>query len=164
MTAFLHFARVTTAGLALVSLAACSSSKKEDPAPPAREIKWTVDGATQKTTTLQSQKLTGALTVSGTTPAGTTPTFLLLQFPDAVGTYTFGPSSTAGASYTSSTGGTVAAYYAGATGFGSVAGAGTIVVTALSATEVSGTFTFTGVNPVSGASKSVTNGTFNVGL
>ena len=57
------------------------------------------------------------------------------------------------------------AYYAGTNpGAGTVTGAGTIVVTALTATNVTGTFTFTGINANSGDSKSITNGTFNVGL
>jgi hypothetical protein len=45
-----------------------------------------------------------------------------------------------------------------------VTGAGTIVVTALTATNVTGTFTFTGINANSGASKSITNGSSNVSL
>ncbi|MBJ6111426.1 hypothetical protein JAO73_20565 [Hymenobacter sp. BT523] len=149
--------------VALTSLAACSSSKKDDPAAaPTREMSWTADGATLKTTTLQSQKFSNTLSVAGTVPGSAT--FLSLEFPNAVGTYTFGPNSNATAAYTASSGGTVGVYFAGATGSGTVTGAGTIVVTALSATEVTGTFTFTGINPNTGASKSVSNGKFSVGL
>ena len=116
------------------------------------------------TTMLQSQKLQSSISVAGSVSAGSNPLFLSLEFPNAVGTYTFSPSAAASATYVTNTGGTSAAYFAGATGSGTVTGAGTIVVTALSATSVQGTFTFTGINANTGAAKSVSNGTFNVGL
>jgi hypothetical protein len=153
--------RTATTLLALISLAACSSSKKEDPTPPAQEISWTADGVALKTTTTQSQKRFGTIGVAGTTPTSPAATFISLQFPDAVGTYPFSSTAEAAASYTASTG---TVYYAGASGTGTVTGAGTIVVTERTATNVTGTFTFTVINSTTGDSKSLTNGKFNVGL
>lgn len=75
-----------------------------------------------------------------------------------------GAAEAGSATYVTSTGGVSTAYYAGATGSGTGAGAGTVMVTALTASSVQGTFSFTGISGSTGASKSVTNGTFNVGL
>ena len=156
---------LATGLLALTALAACSSGSTDTPDPtPTVGISWTVDGSAVTTTTLQSQKFTSTISVAGTVPAAANPAYLSLEFPNAVGTYTFSPTSQASGSYTAS-GNAPAAYYAGANpGSGTVTGGGTIVVTALSATNVKGTFTFTGINASTGASKSLTNGTFNVGL
>ena len=150
--------------LALSSLAACSS--KEDAAPePSRGITWTVDGKTATTTTLQSQKSGSSLLLSGTYTNGSTTSYLMLNVPATVGTYPFGPTSEASGTYSVGSGTALSAvYYAGATGSGTVLGAGTIVVSALTATSATGTFTFTGINSNTGAAKSLTDGTFNVGL
>ena len=162
---FLFPLRHTVALSLLIGLAACSSGQKSDPKPTtATGMSWTADGTNQTTMTLQSQKFSSSIYVAGTVPASSNPPYLSLEFPNAVGTYTFSPTAAASATYVASTGGTSAAYFAGATGSGTVTGAGTIVVTALTATNVQGTFTFTGINANTGASKSVTNGTFNVGL
>ena len=153
--------------LLFTALTACSSGKKDDPDPaPAKGMSWTADGTAQTTTTLQSQKFQSSISVAGTVPGGTSPLYLSLEFPNAVGTYTFGPAVAATATYTTSNSpnGMSATYFAGATGSGTVMGAGTIVVTAITATNVQGTFTFTGINGATGSAKSVSNGTFNVGL
>ena len=155
---------LATSLLVLTTLAACSSSKKDDPTPTPAGMSWTVDGGTVSTTTLQSQKGSATISVAGTLTNGSSVSYLGLEIPNAVGTYTFGPTSAAAATYSTNTGSTAAVYYAGATGSGTVTGGGTIVVTALSATNVKGTFTFTGINANTGASKSLTNGTFSVGL
>ena len=127
-------------------------------------MSWTVDGGALTATNLQSQKATSTISVAGTLTNGSTVSYLSLEIPNAVGTYTFSPTSEASATY-SSTSSTTTVYYAGAnTGAGTVTGAGTIVVTALTATNVTGTFTFTGINANSGASKSITNGSSNVSL
>lgn len=152
----------------LAGMAACSS-KKEDVQPPTSPVgmRWTADGAVLSTTSVQSQK-GSVLSVAGTVGSAATSTYLALQIPNAVGTYTFGttPASAASASYSVSTGAGPTVYYAGplptTSGFNSL-GSGTIVVTTLTATNVQGTFVFTGES-ISGASKAVSNGTFNVGL
>jgi Family of unknown function (DUF6252) len=158
---------LATGLLALTTLAACSSSKKDEPKPtPTTGMSWTADGAAQTTATLQSQKFQSSIYVAGTVPNGNSPLYLSLEFPNAVGTYTFSPTAVASATYVTNAGssGPGMAYYAGTTGFGTVTGAGTIVVTALTATNVQGNFTFTGINANTGASKSITSGTFSVGL
>lgn len=80
-----------------------------------------------------------------------------------MGTYTFSPTSAASATYSTTTGSTTAVYYAGPNSGGTLQAGVTVVVTALTATSIKGTFTFTGINPNTGATKSITNGTFNVG-
>ena len=166
MTTVAHRLGASIYLMALTSLAACSSSKKDDPTPPPATtgMSWTADGAALTTSTLQSQKFSTTISVAGTIPANTKPIYLSLEFPNAVGTYPFSPSSAASASYTVG-GSSPVAYYAGANpGAGTATGAGTIVVTALTATSITGTFTFTGISANSGDSKSITNGRFNVGL
>ncbi len=159
------FCYQATTLVALASASACSSSTDKDPDPtPARGLAWSVDGGALSTTTLQSQKGSGTISVAGTTSSGTTVNFLALEIPNAVGTYTFSPTSAASATYSTTTGSTTAVYYAGPSSGGTVTGGGTVVVTALTATSITGTFTFTGINPNTGAAKSITNGTFNVGL
>jgi hypothetical protein len=146
-------------------LAACSS--KQDDAKPTTPVgmSWTVDGMAVSTTTTQSQKSSGTVSIAGTA-AGSTAGYVSLEIPNAVGIYTFSPTSTASALYSTPAPSTTTVYYAGAStssGGVTVMGGGTIVVTSLTATNVTGTFTFTGVNQ-SGASKAITDGTFNVGL
>lgn len=166
MSFSLHSFRAAATVLALTALAACSSSKKDDPTPTTPlGMSWTVDGAAVNTTTVQSQKGGSTITIAGTTTSAS-PAFLSLEIPNAVGMYTFSPTSAAAATY-SINGVTLAnSFYAGATpgsGGATVTGAGTIVVTTLTATNVTGTFTFTGISST-GFPKSITNGTFNVGL
>lgn len=152
----------TVALPALALLAACSSGSKDAPTPATPVgLRWTADGMAQSSSTFQSQKSTTTLLVSGTIPSSR---YLLLEFPNAVGTYPFGATAAASGTYTTIMGSASTSYYAGASGSGTLTGAGTVVVTALTATNVTGTFTFTGISTTTGASKSVTNGTFNVGL
>lgn len=163
MTLCLVFLR-RLALLFLAALAACSSDKADPTPEPARGLSWTVDGVAASTTTVQSQKSSATFSVSGTVnPGNLSSSYVSLEIPNAVGTYVFGPSSAGSAVYSTSAGAR-AVYYAGATGAGTVTGGGTIVVTALSAAAATGTFTFTGINPNTGAAKSISNGTFNVGL
>ncbi|GAB3737266.1 hypothetical protein GCM10027594_18090 [Hymenobacter agri] len=153
--------------LLLTTLAACSSSKKDDPKPDPAGISWTVDGGMVSTTTTQSQQSNGLISIAGTVANGGASSYLSLQIPNAVGTYTFGSSSLASATYSTTSGSNTTVYYAGplplSTGQ-TVIGSGTIVVTSLTATNVKGTFTFSGNNINSNTSKAITNGTFNVGL
>jgi hypothetical protein len=159
--------RHTAALFLLTTLAACSSSKKDDPTPDPAGISWTVDGGTVSTTTTQSQQSSGLISIAGTVANGSASSYLSLQIPNAVGTYTFGTSSLASATYSTTSGTNSVVYYAGplplSTGQ-TVIGSGTIVVTALTATNVKGTFSFTGNSIAYSTSKAITNGTFNVGL
>ncbi|WP_426060279.1 DUF6252 family protein [Hymenobacter sp. B1770] len=115
---------------------------------------------------LQSQNTSITLSISGTlNPAGPITSYVSLEMPRAVGTYSFSPTSEASAFYSTIGPGTQTVYYAGANyGAGTVSGSGTIVVTALTATRVNGTFTFTGINFPTGTSMQVTSGQFSVGL
>jgi hypothetical protein len=126
-----------------------------------------VDGGTVSTTTTQSQQSSGLISIAGTVANGSASSYLSLQIPNAVGTYTFGTSSLASATYSTTSGTNSVVYYAGplplSTGQ-TVIGSGTIVVTALTATNVKGTFSFTGNSIAYSTSKAITNGTFNVGL
>ena len=124
-------------------------------------MNWTVDGTAVATTTFQSLRLPlGSISVGGSGPSS----YLQLIFPDAVGTYLFSPTAAGSATYSAIVGSMNATYYAGASGVGTLTGAGTIVVTTLTATRVAGTFTFTGISANSGTAKSITNGTFDVSL
>lgn len=117
-------------------------------------------------TTVQSQAGSSTVSVAGTIANGSTSSYLLLEIPNAVGTYTFSSATKASATYSINSSTTNSAYYAGglpSSNGQSTIGAGTIVVTALTATNVTGAFIFTGIGPA-GAAKSITNGTFNVGL
>ena len=128
-------------------------------------MSWSADGAAVSTTTVQSQKNSTTITLTGTA-GSTTLSTLLLEIPTAVGTHAFSPASVAAAYYSGPSRANAGSYYAGplpATTGMSTIGAGTIVVAALTATNVTGTFTFTGIG-MSGAATSITNGTFNVGL
>ena len=83
-----------------------------------------------------------------------------LEVPAAVGTYAFGAGTPAWATYTAPGG---LKYGAGAVpGASGPTGPGTVVLTSVSGGVAVGTFTFTGIEPVSQAVKNVTNGTFRV--
>ena len=153
--------------LALLTTAACSATDPTAPLPtPAPGFDWTVDGRAVTTTNTQSQKFSTTISVSGTVnPGGPATSRVALEIPPVAGSYTFSPSSVATATYTTSTGSTSAVYYAGANPVaGTVTGSGIVVVTAATATNVRGTFTFTGVDAATGLSKQVSGGQFNVGL
>ena len=157
-------------------LAACSTTKTEDPAPaPKHAVGWAIDG---KAITTQywvsgsggnlSWKVPGVVVVhvEGRNPDnGATTDAVMLEVPPAVGTYAFGPATAAWATY--SVGGIIGGtkYYAGtAPGYstGAVLGAGTITVTEYTATSITGTFGFTAVDPATGATKTVADGKFYV--
>lgn len=143
--------------LALTSLAACSSKNDPTPAADAAGMSWTVDGSnvtaimTDKTVSADDIKLDGATgTISGST-------VVELTMPKKVGTYDLASGST----------NAIAIYAIGNTssGTGYFATSGTITVSNLSATNVTGTFTFKG-EELGGTkpAKTITNGKFNIAL
>jgi hypothetical protein len=153
-------------------LAACSTTKTEDPAPaPKHAVGWAVDN---KAITTQYWVSGSGGNISWTMPGqvvvhvegrnpdtGATTDAVMLEVPPAVGTYSFMPSSASWATYT--VGGVK--YYAGTgPGYGATAslGSGTIIVTEYTASSITGTFSFTAVDPASGATKTVTGGKFYV--
>lgn len=142
--------------MALATLASCS--KKDDatptPAADAQGMSWTVDGSNATTTTAAAQVTSGNIvTLFGAT--GNTGG-VILDVPKTAGTYTITSTSDASATYlvTPSTGASQS--YDATTG--------TLVVSAVSATNISGTFTFTGAASSGTATKALTNGKFNVKL
>jgi hypothetical protein len=147
----------------LTSLVACSS-KKNDPVAPIilAGVTWTVDGASyvaaniQRTSTINTFEFAGSITRSTTDSKGVD-----ITFPKAVGTYDI-PGTGASAVQAiylevGPTAGTAAGY---------VGTSGTITVTNVTASNISGTFSFTGLDSHAGpgATKSISNGTFNIAL
>ena len=99
-------------------------------------MSWIVDRAAVSTTNLQSQKGNTTVSVAGTIINSSAATCMGLEVPNTVGAYTPGISSPASATYNTNTGSTAGVYYAGASGSGTVTDAGTIVVMALTTTNV----------------------------
>jgi hypothetical protein len=158
---------VRTAAIACVVLLGACSKKSNDPAPATTTtgITWTVDNANYTSTvsnvTVQGTDmyLTG---ISGTT--GGINNTISIVVPAATGTYNIA-SAPANANYllsynvNSST--TSATVYVASNLRNN--GAGTVTVITYSATEVAGTFSFTGDNASGGTDKKVvTNGKFSV--
>lgn len=117
-------------------------------------MSWTVDGSNVTASSAVSQASSGNLvTLAGAT--GSTGG-VFLDVPKTVGSYTITSTSDASASYvvTPASGGSQ--FYDGTTG--------TIVVSAVSATNITGTFTFTGTGSSAASTKTITNGKFNVKL
>lgn len=140
--------------LAIIFLAACS--KKDSPTP-TPGISWTVDGSDMKvgavTTPVSGTviQLTGYRSTT-TSTSSTSAATISLTMPKKVGTYAMSNNNgTASASY-----GDNGALYLDTTG--------TITVSNLTATSITGTFSFSGANPFSSpnSTKIITNGQFNV--
>jgi hypothetical protein len=156
MMFFFRSLRAATTVMALATLAACSKKDDATPTPAANPegMSWTVDGNNVTATTAVSQASTGNLVTLAGATSSTGGVFL--DVPKAVGTYPVTSTSDASASYvvTPSTGSSQ--FYDATTG--------TIVVSAVSATSISGTFTFTGAGSSGSTTKTLTNGKFNVKL
>lgn len=145
--------RTATAFLALTAMAACSS-KKDDatPAAPTLGMSWTVDGNNVTATTAVGQSASATIeTLAGATSnAGG----VFLDVPKTAGTYTITSTSDAGAAYiVTPAQGSSQSYEATS---------GTIVVTGATTTNLTGTFTFTGTLSGGTATKTLSNGKFNV--
>ncbi|MFC7668186.1 DUF6252 family protein [Hymenobacter humi] len=154
--------------LAAIVFTACTSAKNDAPTPLVADgLSWTVDGAasTTNTYTTSSPSANNLVTVIGqlNVNTSTTNSQLMLDMPRTVGTYPFGPATLAGATYISSANNKSKVYFAGYDGR-TLIGSGTIVVTEITASRIKGTFAFTGIDQLIRDTKSITNGTFNVGL
>lgn len=149
--------RAVAAALAMTALfSSCSDDSDDQPATPAVGVSWTVDGS--NVTASQVQKTVNATDIDITAAAGsaTSASLISLVVPKTVGTYTINSTSVADADFTTSTG-TTAGFYN--------ATSGTITVTSLTATNIIGTFSFTGTATLSGTgTKTISNGKFNVAL
>lgn len=150
--------------LFLLGVAACAKTQVAPaPKPTPRTVSWRVE----------SRELTTDRWVSGRSPDGTRSVIgreyvgdrlvseVELAFPAAVGTHPFGATSPGWARYSREG----VRYYAGTVpGRGAPVGSGTVVLTAAQDGVAVGTFTFTGIDPVSQAEKTVTHGTFRVSI
>ncbi|GAB3863629.1 hypothetical protein GCM10028824_00080 [Hymenobacter segetis] len=146
--------------MALATLASCSKKSDDTPAPaPAATtgVTYTVDGAAVTATTSGATVVGTQVIVSGVSGTGTANKGVLLTLPKATGTYTLSATSNEDATYLAS--GNTSDFYESTSG-SIVVSTYTASATA-GASNIAGTFTFTGKNSA-GASKTVTNGTFNV--
>lgn len=162
MVSSLRLRRFAAPVVLLTTLVACSdNSAPVVPSIPAGVV-WTVGTDNysalniQKNSTANTFEFAGSVTRSSTDSKGVD-----ITFPKALGTYAIPGSGTSAVTaiyvVVGPTAGTAAAY---------IGTSGTITVTNLTATNISGTFSFTGAdsNGGSGATKTVTNGTFNIAL
>lgn len=147
----------------LLGTAACTSPKSDPaPTPNPHSISWQVD----------SQTITVDHWVTGSTNPGTTLTAygreyvegvivseVQFELPSTAGTYTLGTTSTAWATYSK---GGVKYLDGKAPGASGLPGSGTLVLTTLANNQASGTFTFTGIDPVTNSSKVISGGKFQV--
>lgn len=166
---FLSFPSVarSLALAALVALGACSSDdKKDDPTPttpttPTNGFTWTADGTNYASTTVVKSVASGLMALLGQYKAPNNDTYnITLNVPATPGTYAVGTGGNFNslASYSTTIGSTTTSYMAS----GSY-GSGSVVVTSVTATEIVGTFTFTGeAFAPAGATKAITNGKFNI--
>lgn len=151
----------------LLLLGACS--KKKDDATPATTtagVTWMADNTTYASTFASANVIGTDLYVTGVvgTTNGIANNTISLLVPAATGTYSIAAATgTANylMSYNVAPSGTNPTAYVASNLRGN--GAGTVIVTTFSATEVAGTFSFTGDNASGGTDKKVvTNGKFNV--
>ena len=147
--------RLAAVLLYLTALAACS--KKED-AGPAPGISWTLNGSDERVSAVSSPvsatsvELIGYRLTSTATSSSTT-AVIFLTMPKKIGTYTLKNNNGAA---TAEYGGDEQLY---------LDTTGTITVTDLTATTITGTFSFTGADTLSpGSTRTITNGQFSVAL
>ncbi|RZL16126.1 MAG: hypothetical protein EOO62_02175 [Hymenobacter sp.] len=154
MQFYLRSFRLAATVLAFTSLAACSKKDDATPTPTATEgMSWTIDGSNVTATTAVAQSSGTDVTLAGST--GSTGG-VFLDMPKTAGTYTLSSTSAASASYVVTPSQGSSQFYD--------ATSGSIVVSTVTATAISGTFTFTGKLSGSTATKTLTNGKFNVKL
>lgn len=152
-------------GFVVLGLAGCSKATPEPaPKPTPYTVSWTAEAGEITTQSYLTGTGSGrpAVTVrvgGRVYSSGTITTDIQMEVPPAVGTYTFGPSSPAWATYQAGS----PKYYAGvAPGIAAAVGSGSITVTEFTGHSISGTFSFTAVDPNSGATKTISNGKFYV--
>lgn len=145
--------------LAFSSLVACSKKSDDTPAPaaPAQGMSWTVDGANVTAAVATGIIVSGDLVVAGGSSTTNTSNNMLLTVPRRTGTFTMTDTTTVstasyimagGAAYDVTSGNMVVTTYAPSTTAG--------------ASNVAGTFTFTGKLIGGTTTKTITNGSFNV--
>ena len=163
MSLIISLFRLAVAGpLLLVALASCS---KDDPKPAdPTGMSWTAYGSNVTATTTDKLVSTTKIELVGAAKVGMVGNSIIneavgLTIPQSVGTYQLTATSDASARYIFSGGG-------GLPGQNYKAESGTLTVTTLTATNVKGTFDFTGVVVSNGTTESriITNGKFDFAL
>jgi len=157
MTFQLPSTRALVALLALTTLlAACSDDSDPNP-PPTEGMSWTVGGSAVAANSYQPNVSGTDITLTGSSISSTAFSSVTLTLPLQTGTYNLATVGTdIKAVYVAGTGTTSGtAYYATS---------GTATVTSVSATKFVGTFSFSGADANGGATKSISNGKFNVTL
>jgi hypothetical protein len=148
----------------IILLGASCAKNNDEPAPvvATTEMSWTADNTNYISTTATATAQGTNVMLDGNATSASGRYNVALSVPAMVGTY-----STAGASnavnysmYYFTTIGTTSALYMAANA-GNI-GAGTVTITTFSATNVIGTFSFTGSTLASGLDKVVTNGKFSI--
>jgi hypothetical protein len=156
------------AALACLLLLGACSKKKDDAAPATTTsgVTWTADNTNYTSTVATTNVIGTDLYVTGVSGVtnGIANNSISLVVPAATGTYSIA-AATGNANYVMSynitTSSTNSTAYVASNLRGN--GAGTVTVTTFSATEVVGTFSFTGDNASGGTDKKVvTNGKFNI--
>ena len=149
--------RAAAALLAFSSLVACSKKSDDTPAPAAQGMSWTLDGANVTAAFATGIAVGGDLVVTGGTSTTNTSNNMLLTVPRRTGTFTMNDTTTVstasyimagGTAYDVTSGNMVVTTYAPSTTAG--------------ASNVAGTFTFTGKLIGGTTTKTITNGKFNV--
>lgn len=168
MSQSVPFLRAALGVAALALATACSSSSSNNPTPSTpKGMSWAINGTAVSTTQTQvdlqpSSVPSGYIEVVGAYNTATASTGVDLVMPKAVGTYAVTDSIQNGpkAAYV------VVALTSTGSSSGMFGRVGTITVTSLTATEIVGTFTFSGQSSGTGASvqQAITNGKFNVTL
>lgn len=147
--------RLAATVLAFTSLAACSKKDDASPTPTATEgMSWTVDNTNVTAATAVAQVSGSDVTLIGGTGSTGATTGIFLDVPKTVGTYTLSSTSAASVSYVVTPAQGSSQFYD--------ATSGSIVVSTVSATAITGTFTFTGTLSGGTGTKTLTNGKFNV--
>jgi hypothetical protein len=154
MQVSLRYFRVATTILAFAALAACSKKEDATPTPTATEgMSWTLDGSNVTAASAIAQTSGTEVILAGAT--GSTGG-VFLTVPKTVGTYSLASTSAASANYALTPTQGSSQFYEATTG--------SIVVSTVTATAISGTFTFSGTLSGGTATKTLTNGKFNVKL
>lgn len=141
---------------------ACSQTHS-DPAPtlPAYTVAWTTNNQSVKTgyyVTVVGNNNKNLVTIEGKDYInGVLLHSVKLELPQAVGTYSLNATTFASGTYRANS----LEYYAGSQ-LSTGSGKGIIVVTGLTPTSISGTFTFTGIDSATNTTADITDGSFYV--
>jgi hypothetical protein len=158
----IFFLSVQLLALAFLLLVGACSKKDEDSKPAATSFSWTADNTNYTATTATATVQGTTMSLDATATSSSNSNGITISVPAMAGTYTtMGASSTVNYSmfYFINAGNASVLYMASN---GGNIGSGTVTVTTFSATDIVGTFSFTGSTLSSGLTKDVTNGKFSI--